>query len=184
MLPTSAGVEPATSWSPVGRRIQLSHRGGEGDCICSLVVGNTVVLAVSWKRWCWIVAVGSGCTVCIIGGNVSFCIVGRRSLGPSLEIFDGSPELGNVLLVNVFALRALFFGGGELSQVTVKVVTVFPCWTDQTGKPVTRVLQKVLSLGSLYFSATFYQTYKPSKYSPFTETHFFNLFTQSRKADK
>ena len=28
MLPTSAGVEPAISWSPVGRRIQLSHRGG------------------------------------------------------------------------------------------------------------------------------------------------------------
>ena len=27
MLPTSAGVEPATSWSSVGRRIQLSHRG-------------------------------------------------------------------------------------------------------------------------------------------------------------
>ena len=27
MLPTSAGVEPATSSSPVGRRIQLSHRG-------------------------------------------------------------------------------------------------------------------------------------------------------------
>ena len=27
MLPTSAGVEPATSWSPVGRRIQPSHRG-------------------------------------------------------------------------------------------------------------------------------------------------------------
>ena len=51
----------------------------------------------------------------------------------------------------------------------------------------TRVLQKVLSLGSDYFSATFYQTYfyyKPSKYTPFTETHFCNLFTQSRKADK
>ena len=54
----------------------------------------------------------------------------------------------------------------------------------------TRVLQKVLSflsLGSDYFSATFYQTYfyyKPSKYFPFTETHFCNLFTQSRKADK
>ena len=27
MLPTTAGVEPATAWSPVGRRIQLSHRG-------------------------------------------------------------------------------------------------------------------------------------------------------------
>ena len=26
MLSTSAGVEPTTSWSPVGRRIQLSHR--------------------------------------------------------------------------------------------------------------------------------------------------------------
>ena len=51
----------------------------------------------------------------------------------------------------------------------------------------TRVLQKVLSLGSDYFSATFYQTYiyyKPSKYSPFTKTHYCYLFTQSRKADK
>ena len=27
MLPTSAGVEPATSWSSGGQRIQLSHRG-------------------------------------------------------------------------------------------------------------------------------------------------------------
>ena len=27
MLPTSVGVERVTSWSPVGRRIQLSHRG-------------------------------------------------------------------------------------------------------------------------------------------------------------
>ena len=27
MLPTSVGVEPVTSWSPVGRRIQLSHQG-------------------------------------------------------------------------------------------------------------------------------------------------------------
>ena len=48
----------------------------------------------------------------------------------------------------------------------------------------TRVLQNVLSLGSDYFSATFYQTYfyyKPSKYSPFTETHFCNLFTSREK---
>ena len=47
--------------------------------------------------------------------------------------------------------------------------------------------KKVLSLGSDYFSATFYQTYfyyKPSKYSTFTETHFCNPFTQSRKAEK
>ena len=27
MLQTSAGLEPTTSWSPVGRRIQLSHLG-------------------------------------------------------------------------------------------------------------------------------------------------------------
>ena len=27
MLPNSEGFEPATSWSPVGRHIQLSHRG-------------------------------------------------------------------------------------------------------------------------------------------------------------
>ena len=33
-----------------------------------------------------------------------------------------------------------------------------------------------------FLSNIFY--YKPSKYSPFTETHFCKLFTQSRKADK
>ena len=32
MLPTSAGVEPATSWSPVGRRIQLRHWGQPAWC--------------------------------------------------------------------------------------------------------------------------------------------------------
>ena len=56
-----------------------------------------------------------------------------------------------------------------------------------TGIHCTRVLQKVLSLGSDYVSATVYQTqfyYKPSKYYPFTETHFCNHFTQSRNADK
>ena len=26
MLPTLTGVEPATTWSPVGQHIQLSHR--------------------------------------------------------------------------------------------------------------------------------------------------------------
>ena len=41
MLPTSAGVEPATSWSPVGRRIQLSHRGRQR----SLVMDH---LSVPW----------------------------------------------------------------------------------------------------------------------------------------
>ena len=48
----------------------------------------------------------------------------------------------------------------------------------------TRVLQKVLSLASDYFSATFYQTYfyyKPSKYSPFNETHFCNLLPSCEK---
>ena len=48
----------------------------------------------------------------------------------------------------------------------------------------TRVLQKVLSLGSDYFSAMFYQIYfyyKPSKYSPFTETHFCNLLPSREK---
>ena len=50
--------------------------------------------------------------------------------------------------------------------------------------PVTRVLQKVLSLVSDYFSAMFYQTYfyyKPSKYSPFTETHFTVTFLHSHE---
>ena len=59
----------------------------------------------------------------------------------------------------------------------------------QYSEVYTRVLQNVLSLGSDYFSATFYQTYfyyKSSKYSPLTEKHFCNLYTctQSRKADR
>ena len=33
MLPTSAEVEPATSWPPVGWRIQLSHRGRQISCL-------------------------------------------------------------------------------------------------------------------------------------------------------
>ena len=33
MLPTSAGVEPVTSWSSVGQRIQLSHRGRPGPAV-------------------------------------------------------------------------------------------------------------------------------------------------------
>ena len=48
----------------------------------------------------------------------------------------------------------------------------------------TKVLQNVLPLGSDYFSATFYQTYfyyKPSKYSPFTETQFCNLLPSREK---
>ena len=38
MLPTSAGVEPATSWSPVGRRIQLSHRGRQLSIILTSLI--------------------------------------------------------------------------------------------------------------------------------------------------
>ena len=64
-------------------------------------------------------------------------------------------------------------------------------WSFGTAGPIlidrltdTRVLQKVLSLDSDYFSATFYQKYfyyKPSKYSPFTETHFVTFFASREK---
>ena len=43
MLPTSAGAEPATSWSPVRRCIQLSHRGlilQWGSSITSVCLGH------------------------------------------------------------------------------------------------------------------------------------------------
>ena len=49
MLPTSAGVEPATSWSPVVRRIQLSHRGrprlviGEIGDLCRATDSNNLL---------------------------------------------------------------------------------------------------------------------------------------------
>ena len=41
----------------------------------------------------------------------------------------------------------------------------------------------VTGFGLLQCYVLSYFYYKPSKYSPFTETHFCNLFTQSRKAD-
>ena len=47
MLPTSAGVEPATSWSPVGRRIQLSHEAGRpssSNIVDVVVVGLVKVV--------------------------------------------------------------------------------------------------------------------------------------------
>ena len=47
MLPTSAGVEPATSWSPVGRRIQLSHRGRSCDR-CNNV--RKMPVSTAWSR--------------------------------------------------------------------------------------------------------------------------------------
>ena len=58
MLPTSAGVEPATSWSPVGRRIQLSHRGRHLSKVQSIYGGvystptylTGRLRATSWKH--------------------------------------------------------------------------------------------------------------------------------------
>ena len=41
MLLTSAGVQPATSWSPVGRSIQLSHRGRQGYLLELAQWGNS-----------------------------------------------------------------------------------------------------------------------------------------------
>ena len=58
-----------------------------------------------------------------------------------------------------------------------------PCHTNKHSSNHTRVLQKVLSLGSDYFSATFYQTYfyyKLSKYSPLLK-HIFVTFLPSRE---
>ena len=52
MLPTSAGVEPATSWSPVGRRIQLSHRG-------RLPVGSNVKIDLAQEIRCFLKAFSS-----------------------------------------------------------------------------------------------------------------------------
>ena len=52
MLPTSAGVEPATSWSPVGRRIQLSHRGRHMQAVETLI-RRRILRSLIWV-----------CTVC------------------------------------------------------------------------------------------------------------------------
>ena len=52
MLPTSAGVEPATSWSPVGWRIQLSHQGR----LCGHGILKTYVRATNKTKLaenCW-----------------------------------------------------------------------------------------------------------------------------------
>ena len=80
-------------------------------------------------------------------------------------------------------LTSISSNDGQL-LITVQTMMIKICFD---WNQCTRVLQKVLSLSSDYFSATFYQTYfyyKLSKYSPCTETYFCNLFTQSRKAVK
>ena len=48
MLPTSAGVEPATFWSPVGRRIQLSHRDRQFSILNTLF--PVIILIVGTRR--------------------------------------------------------------------------------------------------------------------------------------
>ena len=54
MLPTSAGVEPATSWSPVGRRIQRSHRGRptirSGQFSNSFEISSMSTLSASFRK--------------------------------------------------------------------------------------------------------------------------------------
>ena len=68
MLPISAGVEPATSWSPVGRRIQLSHRGGTG--VVSLYMSHIPIRnrCVTYAHSCTyrlqIVTCAYSCTLC------------------------------------------------------------------------------------------------------------------------
>ena len=58
MLPTSAGIEPVTSWSPVGRRIQLSHQGRLlllkwRFCDSEIVIiTNFVVVLYLYKKGC------------------------------------------------------------------------------------------------------------------------------------
>ena len=42
MLSTSAEVEPATSWSPVGRRVQLSHRDRQKVSIVFLFLHENI----------------------------------------------------------------------------------------------------------------------------------------------
>ena len=71
------------------------------------------------------------------------------------------------------------FKGSKLYRQVFMTAHIVDCYRGGGGG----VLQKVLSLGSDCFSATFYQTYfycKPSKYSPFAETHFCNFFAKSR----
>ena len=74
------------------------------------------------------------------------------------------------------ALLTICYSQHALRLILILKLTNFentesPIICYKYNKPIrnTRVLQKVLSLGSDYFSATFYQTYfyyKPSKYSP------------------
>ena len=54
MLPTSAGIVPATSWSPVGRRIQLSHRGRQIVIIIIIIIITIIIIIIitrSGSRW-------------------------------------------------------------------------------------------------------------------------------------
>ena len=75
----------------------------------------------------------------------------------------------------------------ELRNKVSAVCKSFYLWYLNTSRLHTRVTQKVLSLRLFCksyrnFPKVFYC--KPSTYSPFTESHFCNLRTQSRKVEK
>ena len=113
-----------------------------------------------------------------------------RKTGSKQRLFQQS-RWWNSKIMNQSGQISKSFKISSMSTLSASFMSIWSklkeLWGWQTFSHCTRVLQKVLSLGSDYFSATFYQTYfyyKPSKYSPFTETHFCNLFTQARKADK
>ena len=58
MLPTSEGVEPSTYWSPVGRRIQMSHRdryGSDKELFLEIQAIKSQITE-NFKFWCFFVA--------------------------------------------------------------------------------------------------------------------------------
>ena len=50
------GVEPTTSWSPVGQRIQLSHRGRHAYIIVSLISMAQLIINIFYGNLRWIYA--------------------------------------------------------------------------------------------------------------------------------
>ena len=67
MLPSSAGVEPATSWSPVGRRIQLSHQGQLLTCMST---HNICIYGELRKKYLRIITEHSPLTLVLLNPDI------------------------------------------------------------------------------------------------------------------
>ena len=135
MLPTSAGVEPATSWSPVGLCIQLSHRGRPPYII--------KLSQIVWELW----------------PAQDFCFRGDNYIAKKVKVVSfacamptGPPLHPYQMLSNLkqYWSYAQYFGfrGDNYIIKSCPVCTQHPFWSSSILSNIVKLCQRVSKLWS------------------------------------